>query len=208
MMYRTILGRNGDSNGINSWTSKLNYSNTREFVFNGFLFSTEFKNQCEKAGIKVGNKIATKDDTTAWKYNIAVLKEINNKRTSLGLKALTTRQDVWEDIAIVRAKELTKKYDTTNRPDGTTVKELFTSLFLGKNYYSKYSYDVFNGKSVSLFDAAEIRDQLFKYANQRSKLRGSEYSIFAIAYEDVSLIDNKHNYLYFDVLLELTKAVG
>ena len=208
MMYRTILGRNGDSNGINSWTSKLNYSNTREFVFNGFLFSTEFKNQCEKAGIKVGNKIATKDDTTAWKYNIAVLKEINNKRTSLGLKALTTRQDVWEDIAIVRAKELTKKYDTTNRPDGTTVKELFTSLFLGKNYYSKYSYDAFNGKSVSLFDAAEIRDQLFKYANQGSKLRGSEYSIFAIAYEDVSLIDNKHNYLYFDVLLELTKAVG
>ena len=57
MLYRTILGRNGDSSGVKSWTAKLNAKATRESVFNGFLFSTEFKNQCDKAGIKVGSKV-------------------------------------------------------------------------------------------------------------------------------------------------------
>ncbi len=57
MLYRTILGRGGDSNGVKSWTAKLNAKATRESVFNGFLFSTEFKNQCDKAGIKVGSKV-------------------------------------------------------------------------------------------------------------------------------------------------------
>ena len=57
MLYRTILGRNGDTNGVKSWTAKLNAKATRESVFNGFLFSTEFKNQCDKAGIKVGSKV-------------------------------------------------------------------------------------------------------------------------------------------------------
>lgn len=57
MLYRTILGRGGDSSGVKSWTAKLNAKATRESVFNGFLFSTEFKNQCDKAGIKVGSKV-------------------------------------------------------------------------------------------------------------------------------------------------------
>jgi hypothetical protein len=56
-VYRTMLGRTGDTNGLNSWTKQLNSGKTRINVINGFLFSGEFKNACAKAGIKVGNKI-------------------------------------------------------------------------------------------------------------------------------------------------------
>ncbi len=63
MLYRTLLGRAADQNGAISWTNKLNYTNTREYVTNGFIFSNEFKGQCAKAGINVGNALPTKDKT-------------------------------------------------------------------------------------------------------------------------------------------------
>jgi hypothetical protein len=56
-IYRTMLGRAGDSAGLNSWTKQLSNGKSRTDIINGFLFSGEFKKQCANAGIKVGSKI-------------------------------------------------------------------------------------------------------------------------------------------------------
>lgn len=63
MLYKTILGRNPDQNGIKSWTNQLNRGRSREYITNGFLFSSEFKGQCSKAGITLGNKLPCREDT-------------------------------------------------------------------------------------------------------------------------------------------------
>ena len=119
MLYKTILGRNPDSSGLQSWTDKLNYRNTRQNVTNGFLFSSEFKEQCSKAGINVGSKLAEKDSTEEWQYNIQFLNEINYLRKQRGYDLAVTRHDLWEKVAMVRAKELTENFYGDNRPDGT-----------------------------------------------------------------------------------------
>ena len=119
MLYNTILGRNPDPSGLQTWTDKLNYLSTRQNVTNGFLFSNEFKGQCSRAGINVGSKLAEIDSTVEWQYNIQFLNEINYLRQQRGYDLAVTRHDLWEKVAMVRAKELTENFYGDNRPDGT-----------------------------------------------------------------------------------------
>ncbi len=65
MLYDTMLGRSADNSGLNSWTAQLNNGKSRETIANGFLFSDEFKEQCSKAGINIGNRITTPEDIAA-----------------------------------------------------------------------------------------------------------------------------------------------
>lgn len=119
MLYRTILGRNPDSAGLNNWTSQLNYSHTREHVLNGFMFSPEFKGHCARAGITLGSKVFEADASTSWQYNIAVLNLANKDRAAQGLPMLTTRSDLWINVAQVRAEEV-EDYFSHTRPDGSS----------------------------------------------------------------------------------------
>ena len=61
MLYNTILGRTPDSSGLSSWTNQLNIGKSREYVTNGFLFSSEFKGQCSTAGINLTNAPSSSD---------------------------------------------------------------------------------------------------------------------------------------------------
>ena len=121
MLYRTILGREAEPNGRQSWISTLDYSSSREKVLNGFMFSDEFARKCQIASIKVGKKIAEPDNTASWKANILVLSLVNAERAKYGIAPLTTREDLWENVAQIRAKELKKRFDPDHtRPDGRT----------------------------------------------------------------------------------------
>lgn len=151
MLYNTILGRNPDANGLASWTEKLNYRNTRPNVTNGFLFSNEFKEQCSKAGINVGSKLAEKDSSVDWQYNIQIVNEINYLRAQRGYSPVVTRYDLWEDIAMVRARELHTQFYGDLRPDGTDWTSAYNDViysFIKQGYYNplasetklRYSY--------------------------------------------------------------------
>ena len=119
MLYRTILGREADAAGKANWTNLLNFTSTREKVLNGFMFSPEFSAKCTKAGINVGKKIDEPDNTRAWQANILILSLVNAERSKVGAAALTTREDLWESVAMVRAEEVSKYFSHT-RPNGTT----------------------------------------------------------------------------------------
>ncbi len=116
MLYQTILGRSAADSEITGWADALNYTNTREYVFNGFLFSQEFTGQCSEIQVNVGSKVEEKDDTVAWKYNVEVLNLVNEQRTANGLKKLHTRQDLWE-ATLVRAEEIAQLFEHV-RPNG------------------------------------------------------------------------------------------
>ncbi len=119
MLYRTILGREADAAGKANWTNLLNFTSTREKVLNGFMFSPEFSAKCSKAGINVGKKIDEPDNTRAWQANILILSLVNAERSKVGAAALTTREDLWENVAMVRAEEVSRYFSHT-RPNGTT----------------------------------------------------------------------------------------
>ncbi|MCR5718932.1 MAG: DUF4214 domain-containing protein [Lachnospiraceae bacterium] len=134
MLYYTILGRTPDAGGKFGWTEQLDYYHTREYVLNGFMFSTEFSKQCAQAGIKVGNSIAQPDEGTAWKYNVEILRLCNEERAANGLPKLRTREDFWEDVAMVRAVEIASVF-SHDRPDGSSC----FNLYKEKGYKSRRS---------------------------------------------------------------------
>ena len=118
MLYHTIMGRNADQAGKDYWVNMLDFTSTRERVLNKFMFSPEFSGKCIKAGINVGSAIAEPDNTAEWKANILILSLVNAERSKMGLEPLTTREDLWERVAVVRAKEI-KTFFSHTRPNGT-----------------------------------------------------------------------------------------
>ena len=118
MMYQTIMGRESDEGGKEDWVDQLNYTRTREHIFNGFLLSTEFAQQCAVAEINVGDQIEEPDGSTEWQMNVNVLRLCNEQRRANGLDDLTTREDLWQDVAMVRANELVTLF-SHDRPNGT-----------------------------------------------------------------------------------------
>jgi len=51
ILYRTLLGREADTVGLNDWVSRLNKSTSRTTVLNGFLDSKEFAGICSEYGL-------------------------------------------------------------------------------------------------------------------------------------------------------------
>ncbi len=67
-LYRTFMDREPDQGGLDYWLGELKTGKSREFVFDGFINSTEWANVCLKAGILSGgttNPTITKEPTDA-----------------------------------------------------------------------------------------------------------------------------------------------
>ena len=59
-LYRTMFNRNEDAAGMLNWMTALNQKKTREFVFEGFTGSAEFKALVESFGLKLPEPKTTK----------------------------------------------------------------------------------------------------------------------------------------------------
>ncbi len=53
-LYKTFMDREPDQSGLDYWLGQLNAGKSREYVFDGFINSTEWANVCLKAGIVSG----------------------------------------------------------------------------------------------------------------------------------------------------------
>ena len=56
-LYQALMGREYDAGGMQNWMDVLNAGATREFVFNEFMQSAEFREICTNAGIEVGARV-------------------------------------------------------------------------------------------------------------------------------------------------------
>lgn len=59
MMYQTFLNRRSDASGRNYWLNLMNKGMSRDYVFKGFVNSTEFQKICGQYGIKSGTVALT-----------------------------------------------------------------------------------------------------------------------------------------------------
>ncbi|SCP95481.1 DUF4214 domain-containing protein [Anaerobium acetethylicum] len=55
VLYRTLMGRDSDTDGMEYWLNYLDNGVTREFVFRGFVESMEYTEICSDAGIVRGD---------------------------------------------------------------------------------------------------------------------------------------------------------
>lgn len=174
MLYRTMMDREPDAAGLADWVSKLDYTNTREFVFNGFLFSPEFKNRCAACGINVGDEIETMDNTAEWQMNVEILSLCNEQRQENGVPALKTRQDLWEQVAMVRANECASSFSHT-RPNGTSC---FTAYGEAGIDYRMAGENIAYGYP----DAQAVVDGWMNSSGHRANILNSRYVYLATGY--------------------------
>jgi len=175
LLYKAIQGRDYDTDGLIYWTTKLNYTDSREKVLNGFLKSPEFEGQCETAQISSGDPVETPDDTVEWKYNIKVLQLCNQYRREAGLADLYTREDLLWDVAIERADEITELFSHT-RPDGS---DCFT-LFTKKGFYGYLGENLAGGELYS--DPEEVVKAWMNSSGHRANILNSNYTYLATGY--------------------------
>ena len=189
MLYRTILAREAEGQGYTYWVDLLDYTTTRERVFNGFLFSEEFAGQCQVAGINVGNAIYEPDDTDTWRMNIDVLTLCNRERQAAGLSRLKTKEWLWEEVAMVRADEITGYFSHT-RPDGRSCWTAYTDAGIN------YGYSAEN-IAAGYQDAYAVVNGWMNSSGHRSNiLGGSEYLATGLAYDGGRRKYYSQNFMY------------
>ena len=176
MMYNTILGREGDEIGLDAWADVLNYSSTREHVFNGFLFSPEFAQQCERSGINVGSTIYEPDATPEWQNNITILTLCNQYRAARGIAPLNTREDLWADVAMPRARELSTLFSASYRPDYRSVETAYNDA--GLDYWWKWGNNIGGG-----YDSANaVFNAWINSSGQRNRILDPDFDEMATGY--------------------------
>ncbi len=132
LLYNTILGRGATTSEVYTWANVLDFSHTREHVFNGFMLSPEFAAQCAEIQAPVGDGIETVDNTIEWQYNIKMLEELNSYRIAYGVGSiLTTREDLWQ-AAMFRAYELPYRF-SNYRPNGDYYTTLLNDMGIDWN---------------------------------------------------------------------------
>lgn len=176
MLYHTMMDREPDETGLADWVDKLNYTNTREHVFNGFLFSNEFVQRCEAAGINVGGEIATLDATPEWQMNVQILALCNEQRADNGTAPLKTRQDLWEQVAMVRAEELIETFSHT-RPNGT---DCFTAYKEAGLRYQAAGENIAAGYA----NAQSVVNGWMNSSGHRANILNANYTFLATGYAE------------------------
>ena len=67
--YRTLLGREADSDGRTNWINALENGSTRDSILDGFIYSNEFNTLAQTYGIEVGTQVVEPEpiiSTNSW----------------------------------------------------------------------------------------------------------------------------------------------
>ncbi|MBO4635853.1 MAG: DUF4214 domain-containing protein [Clostridiales bacterium] len=147
IFYRVFLGREPDSNGLDSWVNILNNGGSLDDLFNGFSDSPEFRNKClsygilpvisDNAGIAVPVDktyiVTTENGGIAFVRGHfdedaanAIFNNTNNYRSNARVSMLGSASDSDMSSTRQRAVELSYSFGHT-RPSGG----LFNTLFSG-----------------------------------------------------------------------------
>ena len=233
MLYETLLGRTGNSSEISNWTNQLSKGKSREYVTNGFIFSNEFKGQCNKIGLTVGNKIPAPEDisqtitqinTTIYNNNHIIIKyegiSLNSNYIELNLYIENNKN---QDIRI-KASESTingckitpymSSYVLANRNSNVTL--TFFVSDLTKNNISKINtittkiliLDFNNNTTITTTNSLKIKtDYSIKQSNEKSQPNSK--------YVYITKTGKKYHYCnpcgkgtYYLTTLEKAKAAG
>jgi len=80
LLYKAFFNREADAGGLSGWLTQLEQGTSREDVLNGFLYSQEFVNLCDKYGIIAYIDTPVVVDNTIDRL---VVSKINNNEFSL-----------------------------------------------------------------------------------------------------------------------------
>ena len=208
VFYNTFLDRGADETGLANWTTYLNNGGTLEGLFDGFVYSTEFKNLCAQYNIVMtipsntpityasGISVVTASGiaTVYGHYDNVMAQEIvdqvNAQRVANGLSALTLDTSL---VASARIRSCEVCYSFSHqRPNGSSCFSLGSDI---------------NGENIAAgqrTSTAMMNAWMNSQGHRENILRSTFTRIgVAVFVEDGSKSDtiNKYHYGYYGVQL-------
>lgn len=173
-LYQAFMGREYDAAGLKDWVNRLNTGKTREYVFNGFAMSTEFRKICESYGIQQGEAIAIPQYGTVPTGTCSVCGKED------GVTGFVKRM---YKVALGREGDPSGLKDWTNRlwthaASGRDIAYgfIFSKEFLGKNYsdadYVEHLYEAFMGRKSDAPGKADWVGRLAKGSSREDVFNG------------------------------------
>lgn len=173
-LYKTLLGRDADKEGLNYWTSILESGNSKKFVLANNFQSKEFQSRLDEIGIK--NKGSINIDITDRKGDVKSL--INN--IYIGIYGRTVDEDganYWSDVIVYKKQTMaqvilefinSQEFKSKNYSGEQYVKVLYKALLGrdadidGLNYWLR---QLINGKTERyvlshMFNSNEFKGKL------------------------------------------------
>ena len=173
-LYRTFMGREPETDGLNYWVGELVKGRSRLYVMAGFASSQEFTNICKKYGIERGEIIVSEKDK-----NVATVTPTPKTEKSIKINATNFPDSVF--------REFVKQYDMDNngwlsKKERTAVKTLDC-----------------HGKRIESLKGIEFFDELTSLSCERNNLTKLDLSnnaelesLFCFGNE-ISTLDITHN---------------
>ena len=161
-MYKALLGRKPDTDGLNYWIAQLKSGKTREEVFCEFTESTEFSNLCSKYGIVKGSHVAGSDYIKTAQVNLFVERLYNE---------ILDRNCDNEGMAYWTKLLVSKEMSGGEVAYGFLFSDEFLNKHLCNKHYTEVLYKALLGRKsdstgrsywVSLLKKKTTREEVFK----------------------------------------------
>ncbi len=134
-LYKAIMDREPDEEGLNTWVSFLDKGTSREKVFAGFVNSDEFRADCAAHGIKPGsyssdNPVDVNPDVTAFVvrlYKVALDRDFDTNGLKDWTFSLINKQAAGSRVA--EGFLTSKEFENRNLSDEDFVTVLYHTMF-------------------------------------------------------------------------------
>ena len=200
-LYRTMFGRDADSDGLSYWTSNLANGSSREQVFNGFVGSNEWAQICASYGITTGASSAPASSGSTG--NAGIREFVNHLysgflgRTadSAGLNDWSARLASGSTTGYAAAYGFMHSTEFMNRAasmNNSSIVTVFYSTFLGRNpssseissYTSRMGSNL-NSNLEMLFLNFANSEEFINYCTSRGIIPGAGDGASVISDADV-----------------------
>ncbi len=176
VMYRAVMGREPDTEGMEAWLTALSNGVSRTYVLSGFTGSTEFTDICNDYGITKGNVVTTEGRDRNYKVTCFVqrfyTKVLNREAEVEGL-------NVWCNAII----------DKNTTPQNAARLFVFSDEAINRNLsnaeYIKMLYRTFMGREC---ESDEILNGWVGYISTQGHTRDEAFELFAGSTEFADIV--------------------
>ncbi|MCR5775069.1 MAG: DUF4214 domain-containing protein [Lachnospiraceae bacterium] len=186
-VYTVFTGTTPDEATLNSLVEQINYTCSRENLFNTYLTSPEFLDLCNNSGLVPGDPLEEPDGTDEWQRNVRILELCNEERAANGLDKLLLNNDLWQRIAMGRSWEISKYFSHT-RSNGSSCFSIYSDI--GTFYQNFEAELIAKGKHLS---ADKVARQWLSSKEHRDVILNPDAKYLATGYYH-SDTDNKDYY--------------
>lgn len=163
ILYRAVLGREADADGLKTWKDMLADDWTRDYILEGLVLSTEFKNICDSYGIIAAFEPTAESQVRSFVKRMYTV-VLNRRADAVGLNEWTQRL-------------MNGTANGAQLADGFISSDEFVNRNLSDEKYVKVLYRAFFNREPDEGGFNVWMNELAKGTSRREVMKGFVHSV-------------------------------